>query len=134
MLLSITTTHRPAADLGFLLHKHPDKVQSFDLSFGRAHAYYPEVTADRCTACLLLEVDAVGPEPSAGCGGRARVADPDSPRCGRDAGSGDRHGLGGGGGRHRAGAPGILCDDRVCIAGVRSHAQVAERLHERRLR
>jgi 3' terminal RNA ribose 2'-O-methyltransferase Hen1 len=60
MLLSITTTHRPATDLGFLLHKHPDKLQSFDLSFGRAHAYYPEVTDDRCTACLLLEVDAVG--------------------------------------------------------------------------
>lgn len=60
MLLSITTTHRPAIDLGYLLHKHPDKVQSFELSFGRAHAYYPEVTDDRCTACLLLEVDAVG--------------------------------------------------------------------------
>ncbi len=60
MLLTITTTHRPASDLGYLLHKHPDKIQSFDLSFGRAHAYYPEVTADRCTACLLLEVDAVG--------------------------------------------------------------------------
>lgn len=60
MLLSITTTHRPATDLGFLLHKHPDKLHSFDLSFGRAHAYYPEVADDRCTTCLLLEVDAVG--------------------------------------------------------------------------
>ena len=60
MLLSITTTHRPASDLGYLLHKHPGKVQSFDLSFGRAHAYYPEVGDDRCTACLLLDVDAVG--------------------------------------------------------------------------
>lgn len=60
MLLSITTTHRPASDLGYLLHKHPDKFQSFDLSFGQAHAYYPEVGEDRCTACLLLDVDAVG--------------------------------------------------------------------------
>lgn len=60
MMLSITATHRPASDLGFLLHKHPDKFQSFNLSFGLAHAYYPEVTEDRCTACLLLEVDAVG--------------------------------------------------------------------------
>ncbi|MFO0850958.1 MAG: 3' terminal RNA ribose 2'-O-methyltransferase Hen1 [Gemmataceae bacterium] len=60
MLLSITTTHRPATDLGYLLHKHPDKFQSFDLSFGTAHAYYPEVGDDRCTACLLLDVDAVG--------------------------------------------------------------------------
>jgi 3' terminal RNA ribose 2'-O-methyltransferase Hen1 len=60
MLLTITTTHRPATDLGFLLHKHPDKFQSFDLSFGQAHAYYPEVGEGRCTACLLLDVDAVG--------------------------------------------------------------------------
>jgi 3' terminal RNA ribose 2'-O-methyltransferase Hen1 len=60
MLLSITTTHRPATDLGFLLHKHPDRFQSFPLSFGRAHAYYPEAGPDRCTACLLLDVDAVG--------------------------------------------------------------------------
>ena len=60
MLLTITTTRRPATDLGFLLHKHPDKCQSFDLGFGTAHAYYPEAGDDRCTACLLLEIDAVG--------------------------------------------------------------------------
>lgn len=60
MLLTITTTHRPANDLGYLLHKHPDRFQSFDLSFGKAHVYYPEVGAERCTACLMLDVDAVG--------------------------------------------------------------------------
>ena len=60
MLLTITTTHRPASDLGYLLHKHPERFQSFNLSFGQAHAYYPEVGEDRCTACLLLDVDAVG--------------------------------------------------------------------------
>jgi hypothetical protein len=60
MLLTITTTHRPAADLGYLLHKHPDRCQSFDLSFGKAHVFYPEVGAERCSACLLLDVDAVG--------------------------------------------------------------------------
>src|SRR5215213_6269616 len=60
MLLTISTTHRPANDLGYLLHKHPDRFQSFDLSFGQAHAYYSEVGEDRCTACLLLDVDAVG--------------------------------------------------------------------------
>ena len=60
MLLTISTTHRPVSDLGYLLHKHPDKFQSFGLSFGTAHAYYPEVGEDRCTACLLLDVDAVG--------------------------------------------------------------------------
>ena len=60
MLLTISTTHQPASDLGYLLHKHPDKFQSFDLSFGQAHVYYPEVGAERCTACLMLDVDAVG--------------------------------------------------------------------------
>lgn len=50
----------PAGGLGYLLYKHPDKLQSFDLSFGRAHVYYPEVGARRCTACLILDVDADG--------------------------------------------------------------------------
>jgi hypothetical protein len=57
MLLSITTTHPPANDLGFLLHKRPDRFQSFELSFGNAHVFYPAASADRCTACLLLDVD-----------------------------------------------------------------------------
>lgn len=60
MLLTITTTHRPAGDLGYLLHKRPDRFQSFDLSFGRARVFYPEAGEDRCTAALMLDVDAVG--------------------------------------------------------------------------
>jgi 3' terminal RNA ribose 2'-O-methyltransferase Hen1 len=60
MLLTITTTHRPADDLGYLLHKHPGRFQSFDLSFGQAHLFYPEVSAERCSACLLLDVDPIG--------------------------------------------------------------------------
>lgn len=60
MLLTITTTHEPATDLGFLLHKHPDRLQTFGQSFGKAHVFYPEATAERCTACLLLDVDPVG--------------------------------------------------------------------------
>src|SRR5207237_10497185 len=60
MLLTITTTREPATDLGWLLHKHPDRVQSFDLAFGKAHVFYPEAAPDRCTACLLLDVDPVG--------------------------------------------------------------------------
>jgi 3' terminal RNA ribose 2'-O-methyltransferase Hen1 len=60
MLLTISTTHKPATDLGYLLHKRPDRFQSFDLSFGRAHVYYPEAGDERCTACLLLDVDPVG--------------------------------------------------------------------------
>src|SRR5262245_31262547 len=60
MLLTITTTHRPTSELGFLLHKHPDRFQSFDLSFGKAHVFYPEIGAEKCSACLLLDVDPVG--------------------------------------------------------------------------
>ncbi len=59
MLLTITTTHTPATDLGFLLHKNPSRVQSFDLSFGRALVYYPEATAERCTIVLQVDVDPV---------------------------------------------------------------------------
>ncbi|MFD5269465.1 3' terminal RNA ribose 2'-O-methyltransferase Hen1 [Streptomyces sp. NPDC058335] len=62
MFLTITTTgtrERPATDLGFLLHKHPDKAQAFSTSYGTAHVLYPEADAERCTAALLLEVDAV---------------------------------------------------------------------------
>jgi len=60
MLLTITTTHRPATDLGHLLHKHPGRFQGHDLSFGRAHVFYTEAADDRCSACLLLDVDPVG--------------------------------------------------------------------------
>jgi 3' terminal RNA ribose 2'-O-methyltransferase Hen1 len=45
--------------LGYLLHKNPDRVQSFDLSFGKAHVFYPEATNESCTAALLLDVDPV---------------------------------------------------------------------------
>lgn len=60
MLLTISTTRRPATDLGWLLHKHPAKVQAFELAFGRAHVFYPEATEERCTAALVLDVDPVG--------------------------------------------------------------------------
>jgi 3' terminal RNA ribose 2'-O-methyltransferase Hen1 len=60
MLLKITTTHEPATDLGHLLRKNPARAQSFELSFGQAHVFYPEVGVERCTAALLLEVDPVG--------------------------------------------------------------------------
>jgi 3' terminal RNA ribose 2'-O-methyltransferase Hen1 len=60
MLLTITTTHRPAHDLGYLLHKHPDRFQTFELTFGKAHVFYPEATEEHCSACLLLDVDPVG--------------------------------------------------------------------------
>lgn len=59
MLLTITTTHAPAIDLGYLLHKHPDRCQSFPMSFGQAHVFYPEASPEQCTAALLLEVNPI---------------------------------------------------------------------------
>ncbi|MEP7763491.1 3' terminal RNA ribose 2'-O-methyltransferase Hen1 [Sanguibacter sp. 25GB23B1] len=59
MLLTVTSTAPEATDLGFLLHKHPAKVQAFDLPVGTAHVFYPEATAERCTVALLLEIDPV---------------------------------------------------------------------------
>ncbi|CAL9530630.1 Ubiquinone biosynthesis O-methyltransferase, mitochondrial [Nocardiopsis dassonvillei] len=75
MLLTITTTATPAApatDLGYLLHKNPERAQSFEQSFGTAHVFYPEATAERCTAALLLEVD-----PQALLRARTSVSTPD---------------------------------------------------------
>ena len=60
MLLTITTTHQPATELGYLLHKNPSRLHSFELSFGHAHVFYPEANVERCTAALLLDVDPVG--------------------------------------------------------------------------
>jgi 3' terminal RNA ribose 2'-O-methyltransferase Hen1 len=60
MLLQIETTRRPATDLGYLLHKHPARVQRFELSFGAAHVFYPVAQEDRCRAALLLDVDPIG--------------------------------------------------------------------------
>ncbi|MEU6992825.1 3' terminal RNA ribose 2'-O-methyltransferase Hen1 [Streptomyces sp. NPDC046465] len=62
MFLTISTTgdaQNPATDLGFLLHKHPDRSYLGKLSHGTAHVLYPEATAERCTAALLLEVDPI---------------------------------------------------------------------------
>ncbi|GEM_PF-2118063 len=59
MLLTLTTTHRPATDLGYLLHKHPAKVQTFALSFGEARVFYPRADSECCAAALALDVDPV---------------------------------------------------------------------------
>ena len=75
MLLTITLTqteHAPATDLGYLLHKRPGRLQSFSMSYGKAHVFYPEASAERCTAALLLDVDPVAlVRGRAGSGGTA---------------------------------------------------------------
>lgn len=60
MLLTITTTHEPATDLGYLLGKNPARCQSFALGFGEAHVFYPVAEEGRCVAALLLDLDPVG--------------------------------------------------------------------------
>lgn len=60
MLLTITYTGNPATDLGYLLHKSPSRVHSLEQVFGKAHVFYPETSAQRCTAALLLEIDPIG--------------------------------------------------------------------------
>jgi 2-polyprenyl-3-methyl-5-hydroxy-6-metoxy-1,4-benzoquinol methylase len=62
VFISISTTgtaERPASDLGFLLHKHPDKVQRFSTSHGVAHVFYPENGTESCTAAMLLDIDPI---------------------------------------------------------------------------
>ena len=58
-MLTITTTHNPATDLGFLLHKHPDRLQVFEFPFGNAHVFYPEADPNRCTCALMLDIDPI---------------------------------------------------------------------------
>lgn len=60
MLLTLSTDHQPATDLGYLLHKNPARLQTTPLSFGDAHVFYPEATEERCTVALLVDVDVVG--------------------------------------------------------------------------
>lgn len=59
MLLTITTTHQPATDLGYLLHKNPARLQTLEVAYGQAHIFYPEATPERCTAALLLDIDPI---------------------------------------------------------------------------
>ncbi|AWB23803.1 3' terminal RNA ribose 2'-O-methyltransferase Hen1 [Methylobacterium currus] len=59
MFLSVMTTHRPATDLGFLLHKNPVRTQDLDLGFGRAVMFYPEASEERCEFVLTLDIDPV---------------------------------------------------------------------------
>lgn len=60
VLLTITTTHTPATDLGFLLHKNPSRVHGVDVGHGKASLFYPEAHEHRCTAALLVEIDPIG--------------------------------------------------------------------------
>jgi 3' terminal RNA ribose 2'-O-methyltransferase Hen1 len=60
VLLTISTSYRPATDLGYLLHKNPARHHVAELSFGSAHVYYPEADEQRCCAAVQVDVDPVG--------------------------------------------------------------------------
>jgi len=60
MLLTISTTHTPATDLSYLLHKHPARLQSIELSQGSAHIFYPHADDKHCAVALLLDIDPIG--------------------------------------------------------------------------
>ena len=47
MILTITFAGENATDLGYLLHKSPFRVHSFEQPFGKTHVFYPEATAQR---------------------------------------------------------------------------------------
>ncbi|MCS1350413.1 3' terminal RNA ribose 2'-O-methyltransferase Hen1 [Mechercharimyces sp. CAU 1602] len=60
MLLTITLIDSAPSDLGFLLHKHPDRLQTFSLSFGKAHIFYPLLSEEQSQVALLLDLDPIG--------------------------------------------------------------------------
>jgi hypothetical protein len=55
VLLTITTTHRPATDLGGLLHQHLDTVQVVPFPFGEAMVCFSQADEARCTASMMLQ-------------------------------------------------------------------------------
>ena len=59
MLLTITYTGQKSTDLGYLLYKNPSRPQVFELNHGKAYVFYPEISDERTTAALLLDINPV---------------------------------------------------------------------------
>ena len=57
MLLTITYEGQNTQNLGYLLHKHPSRPQEFPLPAGKAYVFYPEVSDEKTTIALLLDLD-----------------------------------------------------------------------------
>jgi 3' terminal RNA ribose 2'-O-methyltransferase Hen1 len=60
MYLAITLRHDNATDLGYLLHKNPERLHAVELSFGTGYVAFPEVEPEVCTASVYVHVDPVG--------------------------------------------------------------------------
>lgn len=59
MLFTLSTTHQPATDLGFLLHKHPQRGHEISTPHGKAVLFYPEASYERCTFAMTLLIDPI---------------------------------------------------------------------------
>ena len=59
MLLTITYNGENSRNIGFLLHKNPQRPQVFELSHGRAYVFYPELSDERTTVALVLDIDPI---------------------------------------------------------------------------
>lgn len=59
MLLTITYEGQNTQDLGYLLHKNPYRSQKFELNSGTAYVFYPEVSDERTTVALLLDINPI---------------------------------------------------------------------------
>src|SRR5580658_4326126 len=63
MLLTITTTHKPATDLGYLLHKNPERMK------------YPNICGSQSSASISAQRAALSANPAraaAACSARGR--------------------------------------------------------------
>ena len=59
MLFTLSTTQQPATDLGYLLHKNPNRLHEIDIAQGKAWLFYPEAHEARYTFAMTLDIDAV---------------------------------------------------------------------------
>ena len=57
MLLTLACSGKDAPDLSWLLHKRPNRLQAFDLPYGKAFVFFPEYTETRSVVSLLLEIN-----------------------------------------------------------------------------
>jgi len=55
MLLTISTTHRPATELAGMLGQHPDAVRAATFPFGHALLCFPQADERRCSVAIMLQ-------------------------------------------------------------------------------
>lgn len=60
MYLTLSTTTEPVEDLTYLLHKHPGRAHTRKLSVGATSVFCTELSDERCTVALMLDVDPIG--------------------------------------------------------------------------